>query len=59
MAAAIERPHSPTNDWTDFVHTGPGTLAGRYLRGFWMRSSRAGDVFPDHPRLMRDGGRLS
>ncbi|MEA2639079.1 MAG: hypothetical protein QOF51_473, partial [Chloroflexota bacterium] len=22
--------------WTDFVHTGPGTLAGRYLRRFWQ-----------------------
>jgi 5,5'-dehydrodivanillate O-demethylase oxygenase subunit len=22
-------------DWTDFVHTGPDTLAGRYLRRFW------------------------
>ena len=24
------------NDWTDFDHTGPGTLAGRYLRLFWQ-----------------------
>ncbi len=23
------------NDYTDFVHIGPGTLAGRYLRRFW------------------------
>jgi 5,5'-dehydrodivanillate O-demethylase len=23
-------------DYTDFVHTGPGTLAGRYLRTFWQ-----------------------
>src|SRR5712691_8659388 len=22
-------------DYTDFEHTGPGTLAGRYLRTFW------------------------
>ncbi|MBM2810585.1 MAG: hypothetical protein HW416_1344 [Chloroflexi bacterium] len=22
--------------YADFVHTGPGTLAGRYLRGFWQ-----------------------
>jgi 5,5'-dehydrodivanillate O-demethylase len=22
--------------WTDFVHTGPGTLAGRYMRMFWQ-----------------------
>jgi len=23
-------------DYTDFAHTGPGTLAGRYLRRFWQ-----------------------
>lgn len=23
-------------DYKDFVHTGPGTLAGRYLRTFWQ-----------------------
>jgi 5,5'-dehydrodivanillate O-demethylase len=23
-------------DYTDFAHTGPGTLAGRYLRSFWQ-----------------------
>jgi len=23
-------------DWTDFVHTAPGTLAGEYLRLFWQ-----------------------
>ena len=23
-------------DWKDFVHTGPGTLAGTYLRRFWQ-----------------------
>ncbi|MEA2641804.1 MAG: hypothetical protein QOF51_3198, partial [Chloroflexota bacterium] len=22
--------------WTDFVHTGPGSLAGRFLRSFWQ-----------------------
>ena len=25
-----------SDDWKDFVHTGPGTLAGRYLRSFWQ-----------------------
>src|SRR5262249_58392421 len=24
-----------TPRWPDFHHTGPGTLAGRYLRAFW------------------------
>jgi len=29
---------SPSSDWgyNEFVHTGPGTLAGRYLRRFWQ-----------------------
>src|SRR5437773_2059308 len=31
-------------DWTDFVQTGPGTLAGRYLRRFWQPVYRAEDL---------------
>ena len=31
-------------DYTDYVHTGPGTLAGRYLRRFWLPVSRSQDV---------------
>jgi 5,5'-dehydrodivanillate O-demethylase oxygenase subunit len=34
------------DDYTDVVHTGPGTLAGHYLRRFWQPVSRAGDVPP-------------
>ncbi len=34
MTATTETP-SVTSDGVDFVHTGPGTLAGRYLRMFW------------------------
>ena len=30
--------------FTDFAHTGPGTLAGRYLRSFWQPVYRAGDL---------------
>jgi 5,5'-dehydrodivanillate O-demethylase oxygenase subunit len=26
----------PLRDYRDFVHTGPGTLAGRYMRTFWQ-----------------------
>ncbi len=33
-------------DWTDFVHTGPGTLAGRYLRRFWQPVLRSQDLKP-------------
>jgi 5,5'-dehydrodivanillate O-demethylase oxygenase subunit len=33
-------------DYTDFVHTGPGTLAGRYLRRFWQPVYRGRDLEP-------------
>src|SRR5947199_1787763 len=33
-------------DWSDCVHTGPGTLAGRYLRSFWQPVFRAQDLKP-------------
>src|SRR6266508_3162130 len=31
-------------DYTDLVHTGPGTLAGRYLRRFWQPVWRSEDL---------------
>ena len=31
-------------DYTDFAHTGPGTLAGRYLRMFWHPVYRSEDL---------------
>jgi 5,5'-dehydrodivanillate O-demethylase oxygenase subunit len=33
-------------DYTDIFHTGPGTLAGRYLRRFWQPVYRARDLAP-------------
>src|SRR5215204_3448275 len=33
-------------DPSDFAHTGPGTLAGRYLRRFWQPVHRAQDLLP-------------
>src|SRR5437879_2579298 len=30
--------------YSDFVHTGPGTLAGRFMRGFWQPVHRAEDL---------------
>src|SRR3954471_16750138 len=33
-------------DYLDFEHTGPGSLAGRYLRRFWQPVSRAVDLKP-------------
>jgi 5,5'-dehydrodivanillate O-demethylase len=38
MAVVSERPSAPGGgapEWLDDVHTGPGTIAGRYLRTFW------------------------
>ena len=32
------------NDWNDFEHTGPGTLAGRYLRSFWQPVHHSADL---------------
>jgi len=37
-----------TDDYTDFEHTGPGTLAGRYMRMFWQPIYRAEDLVPGH-----------
>ena len=31
-------------DYSDFVHTGPRTIAGRYLRHFWQPVYRAEDL---------------
>ena len=30
--------------WRDFVHTGPDTIAGRYLRTFWQPVARSQDL---------------
>jgi 5,5'-dehydrodivanillate O-demethylase len=39
--------------WHDFVHTGPGTLAGRYLRRFWQPVYLARDLGPGHAKPIR------
>jgi 5,5'-dehydrodivanillate O-demethylase len=44
---------SHTADWTDFVHTGPGTLAGRYLRSFWQPVARSQDLVAGRPQRVR------
>jgi 5,5'-dehydrodivanillate O-demethylase oxygenase subunit len=31
-------------DWTDFDHTGPGRLAGRYLRSYWQPVFRSEEL---------------
>jgi 5,5'-dehydrodivanillate O-demethylase len=54
--AATERP-TPTTyttaDYTAFAHTGPGTLAGRYLRSFWQPVAVAADLPPGHAKPLR------
>ena len=39
-------------DWTDFAHTGPGTLAGRYMRMFWQPVYRSQDIAPGQTKPM-------
>src|SRR5207244_11471453 len=39
--------------WLDFVHTGPGTLAGRWLRTFWQPVFRAQDLAPGRAMPIR------
>lgn len=41
------------SDWTDFAHTGPGTLAGRYLRLFWHPVHRTEDLAPGRAKPIR------
>ena len=40
-------------DYKDFVHTGPGTLSGRYLRLFWQPVCRSKDLAPGHTKPIR------
>ena len=35
-------------DSTDFSHTGPGTLAGRFMRRFWQPVYLSRDLAPGH-----------
>jgi len=41
---AAESARSATADIEDFVHTGPDTLAGRYLRRFWQPVALSADL---------------
>ena len=45
MAVATQRQVRYTKaDWTDFQRTGPGTLAGRFMRMFWQPVYRSHDL---------------
>ena len=39
--------------WEDFVHTGPGTLAGRFMRRFWLPVELSPDLQPGQPKPIR------
>jgi 5,5'-dehydrodivanillate O-demethylase oxygenase subunit len=55
MAATASPPTSgyTSDDWNDFVHTGPGTLAGRYMRLFWHPVARGEDLGPGELQPIR------
>src|SRR4051812_39064828 len=40
-------------DYTDFAHTDPSTLAGRYMRLFWQPIYVAADLLPGHAKPLR------
>jgi len=40
-------------DWTDFAHTGPDTLVGRYVRLFWHPIRRVEDLEPGRAKPIR------
>jgi 5,5'-dehydrodivanillate O-demethylase len=40
-------------DYRDFAHTGPGTLAGRFMRRFWHPIYRAADLVAGHAQPVR------
>ena len=44
MAIATDTRSGTVEDYRDFGHVGPGTLAGRYLRTFWHPVYLAKDV---------------
>src|SRR5712692_5065337 len=40
-------------DYTDFAHTGPGTLAGRFMRRFWHPVYIGRDLQPGHAKPIK------
>src|SRR5262249_29666773 len=40
-------------DYRDYSHTGPGTLAGRWMRTFWQPVYCAADLPPGHAKPVR------
>ena len=46
---------STADDYKDYVHTGPGTLAGRFLRQFWQRCTASSRIFAPRAGRCRPG----
>lgn len=42
-----------SKDWKDIQHTGPNTLAGQYMRGFWHPVFVVADIEPGEARPIR------
>ncbi len=53
VSAAGSDNRSRAAEYRDFVYTGPGTLAGRYLRLFWQPVAHAADVLPGQAKPLR------
>jgi 5,5'-dehydrodivanillate O-demethylase len=53
MREGVATAAAPAEDWDDFAHTGPGTLAGRYLRCFWHPVYLAQSLPPGQARPIR------
>jgi 5,5'-dehydrodivanillate O-demethylase len=54
MATELEAERETRRRHTiDFAHTGPGTLAGRYMRRFWHPCYRSEDLLAGHAKPVR------
>src|SRR5262245_51254075 len=47
------RPTMRSADYSDYAHTGPGTLAGRYMRRFWQPVYLGADLPAGHAKPIR------
>jgi 5,5'-dehydrodivanillate O-demethylase oxygenase subunit len=46
-------PETPFDDVNDFAHTGPGTLAGKFFRQFWLAIFQSRDLGPEWTKPVR------
>lgn len=50
---SIKAPVGRVSSFDDLVRTGPGTLAGRYLRSFWQPVYHSADIAPGQAKPLR------